>query len=522
MPSRRKHWTSYSRSSISERRSWSLLVLVSPCLLAVSSIESAHSRFVLHATVPDFRSRTGLFSTTHKQNVVKATGKHLFDASVYKTDAATTQFHDMVRTLAHLAESSKPTEFHQFLARLAEEGRLLRLYTQNVDGLDVALPSLATNIPLNSKAPWPRTIQLHGGLGKMVCQKCHHLSDFEAALFEGPDPPPCQECKMMDAVRTNIAGKRSHGVGRLRPRMVLYNEHNPDEDAIGAVTRSDLRSRPDALIVVGTSLKVRGVRRIVKEMCGVVRGRRDGLTVWINSGAQPVGKDFEDCWDLVVRSDSDFVAQLADGKLSEPPVAAGEEIDERQWVDMKSRDEPQVVLKSPTKIIKREEMNQSVMAPVGNLTAKLKAAAGLKSKDGPSKTAVRLKLNPPKGGKKPAATKITKPRKNNTTTSKSATTKAKAKKAVEAKSVQKISGVFKTSKATISASVTQKKTEPKSDVAANSKGLLQKPNSVSEDAISTAGNQGAISSLSSRKRRLEEILETPSPSSEQQQAKLAT
>ena len=215
----------------------------------------------------------------------------------------------MVRSLSHLVSAAEPTAFHQMLSTLGSEGRLLRLYTQNVDGIDVALPSLETSVPLSSKGPWPRTIQLHGGLEKMVCSKCSHLSEFEPALFDGPEPPLCRVCVETDKVRTDHAGKRSHGIGKLRPRIVLYNEHNPDEEAIGAVVSSDLRARPDAVIVVGTSMKIPGVRRIVREMCGVVRGRRDGLAVWINRDAPPLGKEFEECWDLVVKGPSDKVAQ---------------------------------------------------------------------------------------------------------------------------------------------------------------------------------------------------------------------
>ena len=217
----------------------------------------------------------------------------------------------MVRSLSDLAKSSQPTLFHHLLATLADEGRLLRLYTQNVDGIDTSLPPLATTVPLNVKGPWPTTVQLHGGLDKMVCQKCHHLSEFEASLFDGPIPPSCRECKERDGLRTLFEGKRSHGIGRLRPRIVLYNEYNPDEEAIGAVTRADLRSRPDAVIVVGTSLKIPGVRRIVREMCGVVRGRRDGVAIWINNAPAPLGKEFENCWDLVVQGSSDEVARQA-------------------------------------------------------------------------------------------------------------------------------------------------------------------------------------------------------------------
>ena len=261
--------------------------------------------------VPDFRSSNGLFNTLKTDNKLKASGKHLFDASVYQTDSSTSSFHEMVSTLSKLVSDAKPTAFHEMLATLASEGRLMRLYTQNVDGIDTSLPPLVTNVPLEPKGPWPRTIQLHGSLEKMVCSKCSTLSKFEAALFNGPQPPPCQACVEHDKVRTDEAGKRSHGIGRLRPRMVLYNEGNPDEDAIGSVVTADLRSRPDAIIVVGTSLEIPGVKRIVREMCKVVRGRRDGVAVWINRGPPPVAKEFEDCWDLVVAGDCDKVALRA-------------------------------------------------------------------------------------------------------------------------------------------------------------------------------------------------------------------
>jgi NAD+-dependent protein deacetylase SIR2 len=263
------------------------------------------------AGIPDFRSSHGLFRSLRGEHKLKGSGKELFDASVYKDDSSTSSFHDMVRKLSKLSANAKPTLFHRLLACLAKENRLLRLYTQNVDGLENCLEPLKTEVPLSHKAPWPRTIQLHGGLEKMMCQKCRHISNFEPNLFDGPSPPLCPECVTHDALRTNHAGKRSHGVGKLRPRMVLYNEHNPDDEAIGAVTRADFRTRPDAVIVVGTSMKIPAVRRITHEMCNIVRDRREGTAIWINRDPVPSGKDLENCWDLIVKADCDEVARLA-------------------------------------------------------------------------------------------------------------------------------------------------------------------------------------------------------------------
>lgn len=260
---------------------------------------------------------------------LKTSGKQLFDASVYKDDQLTSSFHDMVRNLHTMTANASPTEFHHLLATLANQGRLLRLYSQNVDCIDTQLEPLKTSVPLGNKGPWPRTIQLHGGLEKMVCSKCGWLAAFNATLFRGSEPPDCTECEEMDWVR-GVAGKRALGVGKLRPRIVLYNEFNPDAEAIGAVTKADLKSRPDCLIVVGTSLKVPGVRRIVREMCGVVQDYRGGMTVWINEDDPPVGKDFDGAFDLIVRGDCEKVARIADMPRwdgSEPPPQAESETD---------------------------------------------------------------------------------------------------------------------------------------------------------------------------------------------------
>ena len=263
------------------------------------------------AGIPDFRSSTGLFATARNQHKLKASGKHLFDASVYKHDSSTQSFHTMVREMAQMTKTASPTPFHHLLASLAKEGRLLRLYSQNIDCIDTSMEPLRTSVPLEPKGPWPPTIQLHGGLQKMVCTKCGDLQPFNGELFDGPAAPSCEQCEEQDQVRTTHAGKRSHGIGRLRPRFVLYNEFNPDEEAIGNVARADLKARPDAVLVVGTTLKVPGTRRLVKELCQVARGRKDGFTAWINIDSEPKGIEFKDCWDLVVRSKCDNVARLA-------------------------------------------------------------------------------------------------------------------------------------------------------------------------------------------------------------------
>ncbi|KAI9683711.1 MAG: hypothetical protein M1820_010912 [Bogoriella megaspora] len=301
------------------------------------------------AGIPDFRSSTGLFSTLKSEHNLKGSGKHLFDASVYKDDTSTSTFHDMVSKMSTQTTDATPTEFHHLLATLAHEDRLLRLYSQNVDGLDARLEPLKTEVPLPRKGPWPKTIQLHGGLGKMVCSKCHQTKPFDPKLFNGPLPPACEVCAETDRLRTD-EGQRSRGIGRMRPRMVLYNEFNPDDEAIGSVTQADLRKRPDALIVVGTTLKVPGVKRIVREMAKTVRNRRGGVSIWINNDPEPSGKEFENCWDLIVKGRSDDVAKLAAMKRWDDKSSPDREVTEEEWMSRPSS-QPEVLIDSQEEIL---------------------------------------------------------------------------------------------------------------------------------------------------------------------------
>lgn len=323
----------------STARSLSLPVPAFPPPLAVRLLTAAKLPPDLKADnsiVPDFRSTDGLFKGLQKKHNLKASGKLLFDAAVYQDEALTATFHDMVRSLSEESEAAKtsPTEFHHMLARIGQEKRLTRLYSQNIDGIETSLQPLETNIPLDHKNP-PPTVQLHGSLDKMVCQKCRCVENLDRQLFENPEAPECHACAEVNANR-QAAGYRSHGIGRLRPRIVLYNEHNPDEEAITSIMNADIRSRPDALIVVGTSLKIPGVRHLVKNLCSVIRGRKNGVTMWINN-EPPGGKEFEDCWDLVVKGSCDEVAGLAnlkrwddDSKEEVHPCSASEVEDARR------------------------------------------------------------------------------------------------------------------------------------------------------------------------------------------------
>lgn len=90
------------------------------------------------ANIPDFRSSEGLFRSLKQQHpdAGLSSGKDLFDARLFTSAKTTGMFYSMVSELKAMADRAQPTAFHHMLKMLDEQGRLLRVYTQNIDGLE--------------------------------------------------------------------------------------------------------------------------------------------------------------------------------------------------------------------------------------------------------------------------------------------------------------------------------------------------------------------------------------------------
>ncbi|KAI1386710.1 DHS-like NAD/FAD-binding domain-containing protein [Hypoxylon trugodes] len=462
------------------------------------------------AGIPDFRSSTGLFATLPKDHKLKGSGKHLFDASVYKHDSTTSSFHTMVRDLSHLTKNAEPTPFHHLIASLAKEGRLLRLYTQNVDGLDTSMPPLTTNVPLNTKGPWPKTIQLHGGLAKMVCSKCSDISDFDGSLFEGPEAPLCKGCEETDNVRTSHAGKRSHGIGRLRPRMVLYNEYNPDEESIANVVRADIRARPDAIIVVGTSMKIPGVRNMVKDMCRVTRERKDGITAWINLEPEPTGADLKNCWDLVVQGKCDDVASLVHLPRYDESIEETVVVDEKKYAEKVRGVELQVEIRKTA-----SETDMSVKTESRDITpveAKPQSIGNVQGMPTPS-ASPKVRAALPTAKPQPKQSKLAFPTKGASTTTTSApkdkkkATQRKPRQSKKAEPKLPKATINTTFKATKASTVTSSKVPAKRELESEPELTILSPRSVMREEFSLRPRNKPINDSTEPQKTTE--IETP-------------
>lgn len=69
------------------------------------------------------------------------------------------------------------------------------------------------------------------------------------------------------------------------------------------VIAADLKAKLNAIIVVGTALKVKSAKRLARDMCRAVC--KGGFIAWINLKAPLLNLD---CFDLVVKGDCEAVA----------------------------------------------------------------------------------------------------------------------------------------------------------------------------------------------------------------------
>ncbi|ORX38659.1 DHS-like NAD/FAD-binding domain-containing protein [Kockovaella imperatae] len=315
------------------------------------------------ASIPDFRSSSGLFHRSKGKNT-QHTLKDLFHVKCLSasSESLLPHHHALMTELASLSLSTQPTGFHRYLKALDDEGRLLRVYTQNIDlleakaGLELGIPELPRSSPRKARVkpnltpasppispsrppsttpeedspsftqhasvsrPY-RAIPLHGTLSSLHCPVCSTSVPLYDYLPLPTGPIPCPACEDASSIRTALA-ERPRKSGSLRPSVVLYGEEHPEGEKIGQVVERDLKGtgskvaregRVDFLLVCGTSLSILGVKRIVKEMAKSLQSRpgTEIKTVFVNDEPpKPTAAEWEDVFDVFVRGDvQDFVTK---------------------------------------------------------------------------------------------------------------------------------------------------------------------------------------------------------------------
>lgn len=190
-------------------------------------------------------------------------------------------------------------------------------------------------------------VQLHGDLEVLRCTQCAQLHNYDKerleTLLEG-EAPECPECSRKADDRV-AAGKRIINVGSLRPNIVLYDEMHPQGDAIGRLTHYDVtRNAPDLLLIFGTSLKVIGLKRLVKVFAGKVKSR-GGKVVYINATPAP-DSVWGDIIDYHIEMDCD--AWIKDLKLRRKEIWLHQSMLDKEWKKTKTTSTVPSLKKSKT------------------------------------------------------------------------------------------------------------------------------------------------------------------------------
>lgn len=107
--------------------------------------------------------------------------------------------------------------------------------------------------------------------------------------------------------------------GTLRPDIVLYNENHPFGDAIGKIQSSDLSRSPDVLLVMGTSLKVHGLRLLVRKAAKIVHGNKKGCVILVNK-TPVVGKEWAGVFDYFVEGETDGWCSIVENAIRQVKV----------------------------------------------------------------------------------------------------------------------------------------------------------------------------------------------------------
>ncbi|TYZ61117.1 hypothetical protein PybrP1_005093 [[Pythium] brassicae (nom. inval.)] len=179
--------------------------------------------------IPDFRSKDGIYAMIERMDTHLPEPECLFQIEYFRQDPA--PFFELVRTV--FAHSPAPSTTHRFLRLLQDKRKLLRLYSQNIDGLEDA-------------AGVTRCIPCHGSFASSRCMRCERRVPTSALLgaIRAGEIPTC-------------ADERCRGV--LKPEITFFGELLADHVST-SVTKDRLRA--DLLLVIGTSLKVSPVAEI--------------------------------------------------------------------------------------------------------------------------------------------------------------------------------------------------------------------------------------------------------------------
>ena len=185
----------------------------------------------------------------------------LFDLEVFNEDP--TPFYKFAKALYFPLGNDKrvePSDSHKFLALLEKNKQLLRVYTQNIDGLE----EIAGVSP-------KRMVYAHGSLQIATCTKCRRkvkASELESFILSGDVAVCTGPSKSKRKVSSPDAKKQKQNGedgtmcgGVMKPGVTFFGETLGDK--VRRSIEAD-REKADALIVIGTSLSVAPMSKVIQ------------------------------------------------------------------------------------------------------------------------------------------------------------------------------------------------------------------------------------------------------------------
>lgn len=133
-------------------------------------------------------------------------GRDLFDASLFRDPTSTAVFYTFISGLKRSIDAAKPSPTHHFIKALDLKKKLLRSYTQNIDGLEAHVGLLGSSCQEAKSSGKSKTkirtkdvrnVQLHGDIHQVRCTACsaeYPCTEEHLVLFEKGTPPDCPEC----------------------------------------------------------------------------------------------------------------------------------------------------------------------------------------------------------------------------------------------------------------------------------------------------------------------------------------
>ncbi|KAF4966255.1 hypothetical protein FSARC_6054 [Fusarium sarcochroum] len=178
------------------------------------------------------------------------------------------------------------------------------------EGSKITVQDLRRDLPKSGV----ECVFLHGSLEQLRCFLCGRVCswDDDGRQLEtmSGQQPECPHCVGATVAREE-RGKRALGVGKLRPDIVLYGEEHPNAHLISPIVTHDLALCPDLLLILGTSLRVHGLKVMVREFAKAVHAK-GGKVVFVNY-TKPPESSWGDIIDYWIEWDCDaWVSDLQD------------------------------------------------------------------------------------------------------------------------------------------------------------------------------------------------------------------